>query len=104
MTDRFFHVSHPDLIDLDRRLGSRLERILAAEHEAAATIARRSTTLHERLIELEDQEASVRVSCDGGIERTGRLVVVGAEHIELRTDRWARSLIPLASILMVEVV
>jgi hypothetical protein len=74
---------HPDLVDLDRRLGGRLERVLRAEQEAAGLLARRSATLRERLVDAEDAGAGVVVTCLAGPVISGTVSVVASDHLEV---------------------
>jgi hypothetical protein len=73
---------HPDLVDLDARIRFRLDSILQAEQEAAAVYARRTTTLRDRLIDLEEGGLEVAVSTTTGRHR-GTLTMVGRDHLEL---------------------
>lgn len=92
---------HPDLVDLDRRLGGRLDRILEAEQEAAGLLARRAATLRDRLLDAEDSERTVSVTCVGGRVVTGRLAVVAADHLEVDTGD-DDALVPFDRIAVVE--
>jgi|GEM_PF-2463357 len=73
---------HPDLVDLDARIRIRLDSILQAEQEAAAVYARRSTTLRDRLIDLEEGGVRVEVFTTSARHR-GALLAVGRDHLEL---------------------
>jgi hypothetical protein len=93
---------HPDLVDLDRRLGDRLDRILRAEQQAAGLLARRSATLRDRLVDAEDAGARVSVTCLGGRIVEGRLSVVASDHLEVDSGT-AQALVALDQIVVVEI-
>jgi Protein of unknown function (DUF2642) len=95
-------VHHPDLIELDRRLGDRLDRILRAEQQAAGLLARRSATLRDRLVDAEDAGARVSVTCLGGRMVEGRLSVVASDHLEVDSGT-AHVLVALDQIVVVEI-
>ena len=61
----------------------RLDRVLEAEQEAAAVLARRSATLRDRLLEAEDAGEMIHVRTAGGLSACGRLRTVATDHIEL---------------------
>ena len=73
---------HPDLVDLDARIRIRLDSVLQAEEEAAAVYARRTTSLRDRLIDLEEREVAVEVFTTTGRHR-GHVTAVGRDHLEL---------------------
>ena len=93
---------HPDLVELDRRLGDRLDRILHAEQQAAGLLARRSTTLRDRLVDAEDAGARVAVTCLGGRLVEGLLRVVASDHLEVDTGA-SDALVALDQIAVVEI-
>lgn len=93
---------HPDLVELDRRLGDRLDRILHAEQQAAGLLARRSATLRDRLVDAEDAGARVAVTCLGGRLIEGSLRVVASDHLEVDTGA-AAALVALDQIAVVEI-
>ena len=78
---------HPDLVDLGRRLQRRLEDVLEAEHRAAAVEMRRTSTLRDRLIEIEDRESPVVVWTVGGGRFEGRRLTMAGDHVEITTTR-----------------
>lgn len=88
------HPEHPDLIEIDRHIRTHLDRVLRAEQEAAELARRRSATLRDRLIELEDRGDTVVVALDDG-ELAGVVDGVGADHLDLLTSAGA-TLIPLS--------
>ncbi len=75
---------HPDLMALGSSLQRRLDRVLEAEQEAAAILARRSATLRERLLEAEDGGEVIHVRTANGLSACGRLMTVATDHIEIR--------------------
>lgn len=77
------HNHHPDLMDLGSSLQRRLDRVLEAEQEAAAVLARRSATLRDRLLEAEDAGEVIQVRTASGLSACGRLMTVATDHIEL---------------------
>lgn len=93
------NADHPDLVEIDRQIRYHLNRVLRAEQEAADLARRRSATLRDRLIELEDQCDTVAIAhCDG--ETAGVIDCVGGDHIEVVTAS-GRVLFPLSSIVAV---
>jgi hypothetical protein len=74
---------HPDLRDLGRTLQQRLDRILEAEQAAAATLARRSTTFRDRLLDSEDQPGRIAITTRTGARFEGALVTVGVDLVEI---------------------
>ena len=76
------HQEHPDLIEIDRHIRTHLDRVLRAEQEAADLARRRSATLRDRLIDLEEGGESVIVSHREG-EIAGVIESVGADHFDL---------------------
>lgn len=76
---------HPDLIDVARRLRRRFDAVLEAEREAAEVIARRTTSLRERLIEVEDRLAEAVVLTTTGSVFEAMSLTVASDHVELRT-------------------
>lgn len=93
--------NHPDLVDLDRHLGGRLERVLQAEQQAAGLLARRSATLRDRLLDAEDSGCSVTVTCLAGPVVSGRVTVVASDHLEVSCDE-ASVLIALDQVAVVD--
>ena len=77
---------HPDLIEIDRHIRTHLGRVLRAEQEAADLIRRRSATIRDRLIDLEERGESVVVSHREG-EIAGVVESVGADHFDLVSAR-----------------
>ena len=73
---------HPDLIEIDRHIRTHLDRVLRAEQEAADLSRRRSATIRDRLIELEERSEAVVVSHREG-EIAGLVENVGADHFDL---------------------
>ncbi len=60
---------HPDLIEISRRLRLQLSQVLEAEQEAAAITLRRRSTIRDRLLDAEDRNESVLITCvDGGTD------------------------------------
>jgi hypothetical protein len=93
------NADHPDLVEIDRQIRYHLERVLRAEQEAADLARRRSTTLRDRLIDLEDQCDTFATTHHAG-ETAGVIDCVGADHIEVATAS-GRVLIPLSSIVAI---
>jgi hypothetical protein len=93
------NAEHPDLVEIDRQIRHHLDRVLRAEQEAADLARRRSTTLRDRLIDLEDQCDAVVISHRDD-EIVGLIDVVGADHLEIVTAS-GRVLISLTSIVAV---
>lgn len=91
------HDDHPDLIELDRYIRTRLDRVLRAEQEAADLSRRRSATLRDRLIDLEERCEGVVVGHRGG-ETAGVVECVGADHFDLATAAGS-VLVPLARVI-----
>ena len=77
---------HPDLVEISRSLRLQLTQVLEAEQEAAAITLRRRSTLRDRLLDTEDQNEAIRVTCVGGTIRTGRIRAVGIDHIVVEAD------------------
>ncbi len=73
---------HPDLIEIDRHIRTHLDRVLRAEQEAADLSRRRSATIRDRLIDLEERCETVVVSHREG-EIAGVVESVGADHFDL---------------------
>lgn len=94
-----FYDSHPDLVEVDERLQTRLEAVLEAEQQAAAIIARRSATLRDRLIEAEDRGAPVTLHTASG-SHSGLMEAVGADHVEIGTETGS-TLIPFELVMAV---
>jgi hypothetical protein len=59
--------------------------VLEAEQEAAAVLARRLSTMRDRLLEAEDAGTFVTVVSAIGGRHSGRLESVASDHIELRS-------------------
>lgn len=76
------HQEHPDLIEIDRHIRTHLDRVLRAEQEAADLSRRRSATIRDRLIDLEERSEAVVVSHREG-EIAGVVESVGADHFDL---------------------
>ncbi|MEX2655353.1 MAG: hypothetical protein WD532_10060 [Acidimicrobiia bacterium] len=75
---------HPDLVEIDLHIRHHLDRVLRAEQEAADLSRRRSATLRDRLIDLEERCETVVLSHAGG-EIAGVVQSVGADHVDLAT-------------------
>ena len=73
---------HPDLVEIDRHIRTHLDRVLRAEQEAARLSRRRTASLRDRLIDLEEQGESVIVSHREG-EIAGVIDNVGSDHFDL---------------------
>jgi Flp pilus assembly CpaE family ATPase len=80
-----FDIDHPDLIDVGRRLQRRLDMVLEAEQQAAAVLARRMSTIRDRLLDAEDAGSHVTIVGATGGRYSGTLAAVGADHVELRS-------------------
>ena len=93
------NADHPDLVEIDRQIRYHLDRVLRAEQEAADLARRRSATLRDRLIDLEDQCDTVAITHFDG-ETAGVIDGVGADHIEVATAS-GQVLLPLSSIVAV---
>jgi hypothetical protein len=93
---------HPDLIEISRRLRLQLSQVLAAEQEAAAITLRRRSTIRDRLLDAEDRTETIQVTCTDGVDRTGRVVAVGIDHVVLKTGD-SSVLIVIPHIVAVEV-
>ncbi len=93
------NADHPDLVQIDRQIRYHLERVLRAEQEAADLARRRSATLRDRLIDLEDQCDTVAIAHFDG-ETAGVIDRVGADHIEVATAS-GRVLLPFSSIVSI---
>ena len=78
---------HPDLRSIGDALQRRLDRILETEQEAAATLARRTTILRDRLLDAEDGLETIRVITRCGVAAEGVLEAVCPDHLELRSAR-----------------
>lgn len=78
------HAEHPDLVEIDRNIRTHLDRVLQAEQEAAALARRRSATLRDRLIDLEERGDAVALVVSDG-ERAGVIDSVGSDHVDLIT-------------------
>lgn len=74
---------HPDLIHIGRLLRERMDRTLEAEMEAARAAARRTRTLRDVLLAIEDRGSRVLVSATDGSIHSGTVTAVGADHLEL---------------------
>ena len=93
---------HPDLIEISRRLRLQLRQVLEAEQEAAAITLRRRSTIRDRLLDAEDRNETIRVTCTDGAERMGKVTAVGIDHVGLATKSGAM-LIVIAHIVAVGV-
>ncbi|MEX1004602.1 MAG: hypothetical protein WEB55_07475 [Acidimicrobiia bacterium] len=80
------HHEHPDLIEIDRHIRTHLDRVLRAEQEAADLSRRRSATVRDRLIDLEERSEAVVVTHREG-EIAGVIESVGADHFDLVSTR-----------------
>ncbi|MEX2424434.1 MAG: hypothetical protein WD990_10685 [Acidimicrobiia bacterium] len=80
------HHEHPDLIEIDRHIRTHLDRVLRAEQEAADLSRRRSATVRDRLIDLEERSEAVVVTHREG-EIAGVIESVGADHFDLVSAR-----------------
>ena len=90
------HAEHPDLVEIDRHIRSHLDRVLRAEQEAAELARRRSATLRDRLINLEERGDSVVLTVSAG-EVAGVIDSVGADHADVITSGGVMML-PLSAI------
>lgn len=77
---------HPDLIEISRRLRFQLAQVLEAEQEAAAITLRRRSTMRDRLLDAEDRNEIVRVTCVDGAEITGPVDAVGLDHAVFKAN------------------
>lgn len=80
----------------------RLDRILEAEQEAAAVLARRALTIRDRLLDAEDAEATVVVTTRSGVRATGRVATVATDHLEL-VDEAGTRLIAIEQLELIEI-
>lgn len=78
------HPEHPDLIEIDRHIRTHLDRVLQAEQVAAELARRRSATIRDRLIDLEERGDTVVLTVADD-EAAGVVDSVGADHIDLIT-------------------
>lgn len=92
---------HPDLVHIGRLLRERMDRTLEAEMEAARAAARRTRSLRDVLLGIEDRGSRALVSATDGSFHTGALIAVGADHIELSGSS-GRRIVSLAQIVSVE--
>lgn len=90
------HAEHPDLVEIDRHIRTHLDRVLRAEQEAAELARRRSATIRDRLIDLEERGDTVILTVVDG-ELAGVIDSVGADHADVMTSVGI-TLLPLASI------
>lgn len=77
---------HPDLDHMARLLRLRHDSVLEAEQRAAATLAQRSTSLFDRMLEAEDRGATVTLGTVDGARIEGRVTRVAFDHLELETS------------------
>lgn len=77
---------HPDLVEISRVLQRRFDAVLDAEQAAAASLARRSTSIHDRMLEAESRRAQVIVGTLDGVSQAGRLATAAFDHIELANE------------------
>lgn len=91
--------SHPDLVEIDRTIRERLDRVLQAEQEAAEVARRRSARFRDRLIDLEERRDPVRIVHASG-ETAGILDGVGVDHLDVMTAS-GPVLLPLWTVQMV---
>ncbi len=96
----FDDLPHPDLVEMERILTDRLERVLEVEQEAAAIAARRLSTLRDRLLDVEDREGLAVVHTKDGSHVAG-VLGVGLDHVEV-TGELHRALIPFTEIVRVD--
>lgn len=75
---------HPDLVEIDHNIRNHLDRVLRAEQEAAELSRRRTATVRDRCIDLEERADPVVISHRSG-EDAGVVEGVGADHIDLAT-------------------
>lgn len=75
---------HPDLVEIDHTIRTHLDRVLRAEQEAAELARRRTATLRDRCIDLEERADPVVITHRGG-EHAGVVDSVGADHLDLVT-------------------
>jgi hypothetical protein len=87
---------HPDLVEIDRHIRSQLDRVLRAEQEAADLTRRRSATLRDRLIDLEETAETVTIVHPDG-ETVGIVENVGTDHVDVLSVTGA-VILPLASV------
>lgn len=87
---------HPDLIEIDRHIRHHLDRVLRAEQEAADLSRRRSASLRDRLIDLEERREAVVVAHTAG-ETAGVVENVGADHVDV-VSAAGSVLLPIAAI------
>lgn len=76
---------HPEIEAFARLAERRFDLVLEAEHEAAMVSLNRVSTLHDRLLDLEDRKADVTVCTVAG-SHSGRLMAVGLDHLILVGD------------------
>lgn len=91
---------HPDLVSIGRVLRERMDRTLEAEMEAARAAARRTRTLREVLIAVEDRGSTVLIGVVDGSVHAGVITAVGADHLEISSASGRRivNLIHLVSL------
>lgn len=76
---------HPDLQEVAMALRTRHDEVLAAEQRAAAVLAQRSTSLFDRMLEIEERRAQVAVGTIDGARIEGRVTGAAFDHLELET-------------------
>ncbi len=77
---------HPDLVEVSQRLQRRLDVVLDAEQAAAASLARRSTSMFDKLLEAEDRRARIAVGTLDGATLHGGLVTAAFDHLQICTE------------------
>lgn len=92
---------HPDLVEISRRLRRQLCEVLEAEQEAAAVTLRRKSTLRDRLLDAEDRNEEIFLTCADGTDRSGQVVAVGVDHVVLEAAM-VISYVSIAHIVAVE--
>jgi len=93
---------HPDLIEISRRLRHQLAQVLEAEQEAAAITLRRRSTLRDRLLEAEDRDEAIRITCIDGGSRRGNVSAVGVDHVVLENGE-TEAYVAIVHIVSIEV-
>lgn len=88
---------HPDLVAIDRMVSDRFDRVLRAEQEAAAVTRRRTASLRDLLIELEELDVDVVIHLEGAAPR-GRVHSVGSDNLRLVTLEGTTLIVSLAAV------
>lgn len=92
---------HPDLVHIGRILRERMDRTLDAEMEAARAAARRSRTLRDLLLTIEDRRSRVSLTTVDGSTHIGVIGAVGTDHLDIARDGRSRTIV-LAHVVGVE--